>query len=326
MKVQNWIKLLVVCLFGSVLSLAQAEENKTTGKMPDYIAIVGGERIGMGQYVGALRKGVRERFYHGKIPESEMKKYRKEVAEKLVMRLLSIQEAKRRGIKPDSTAINKAVEVFDNNYKDNPEWQKEREVALKQLRKKLQGDSLAERLEKKVRSVPKPDDTELRQYYEKNKELFTTPDKVRVSIILLKVDASSASSVWQQASKEANDILGRIKKGADFADLARIHSSDESAQNGGDMGFAHSGMLGDNAQKVIDLLEPGEISAPVVLLEGVALFRLEDRLKATLNPLGAVKERAISLYQREKGVQAWKKLSAKLLAGTTVEYNDRPWR
>jgi parvulin-like peptidyl-prolyl isomerase len=306
--------------------LAQAEENKTTGKTLDYIAIVGGERIGMSQYIGALRKGVRERFYHGKTPENEMKEYRKEVAEKLVARLLSIQEAKRRGIKPDSEAVKKAIKNFDAKFKDDPEWLKARKEVLKQLKNKLQGDSLAELLEKQVRSVPAPNDTELRGFYEKNKNLFTTPARVHVSLILLKVDPSSGSKVWQQASAEAKSILERINKGADFADMARIHSSDDSAQKGGDMGYAHSGMLGDNAQKVIDLMEPGEVSSPVILLEGVALFRLEGRIKSELNPLKSVRERAISLYQRDRGEQAWKELSVKLKSKTKIEYNDEPWR
>lgn len=306
--------------------LSSTKTAPSPAKGLDYIAIVGGERIGMAYYIGALRKGVRERFYHGKTPEGELKKYRKEVAEQLVSRLLSIQEAKRRGIKPDSVDVKKAADALDVRYKDDPKWQKARSEVLKQLKEKLQGDSLARLLEQQVRIAPTPGDAELRSYYEEHKKLFTTPERVRVSLILLKVDPSSGSAVWLQASKEANDILGRIKKGADFADMARIHSSDDSAQNGGDMGYIHSGMLGKNAQEVLDIMEPGEVSSPVVLLEGISLFRMEDRVKSVLNPLKAVKERALKLYQRDKGEQAWKELGKKLQAKTKIEYNDAPWR
>ncbi len=334
MNIVNWKYLIGIVVLACLPMLAQAAESKAdpaskqkqVAKTPDYIAIVGGERIGMVQYIGALRKGMRERFYHGKTPEGELKKFRKEVAEKLVTRFLSIQEAKRRGIKPDTAAVKKAVEGFDAKFKDDPKWPKARKEVLKQLKEKLQNDSLAMLLEEQVRKVPAPNDAELRSYYEKNGKLFTTPERVRVSLILLKVDPSSGSAVWQQASKEANEILGRINKGADFADMAKIHSSDESANNGGDMGYAHSGMLGSNAQKVIDLMEPGELSSPVIILEGVALFRLEDRVKSALNPLKSVKERALKLYQRDKGEQAWDALANKLQEKTKIEYNDAPWR
>lgn len=334
MNILKWNSLLGIVLLGCLPVLAQAGESKVDSvskqkqvtKGPDYIAIVGGKRIGMVDYIGALRKGMRERFYHGKTPEGELKKFRQEVAEKLVVRFLSVQEAKRRGIKPDSARVLKTIEAFDARYKDDPKWPKARKEVLKQLKEKLQDDSLAMLLEEQVRNVPAPTETELRSYYQKHAKLFTTPERVRVSIILLKVDPSSGSAVWQQASKEANDIMGRINRGADFADMARIHSSDDSAKNGGDMGYAHSGMLGDNAQKVLNIMEPGELSSPVILLEGVALFRLEDRVKPVLNPLKSVRERAFKLYHRDRGEQVWEALGKKLQEKTKIEYNDAPWR
>jgi len=307
-------------------SASQDSNHKQVQKGPDYIAIVGSERISMKQYIGALRKGIREKFYHGKTPENELKKYRKEVAENLVTRLLSIQEAKRRGIKPDIKAVQKAVDKFDQSFKDNPDWPAAREQVLKELKEKLIGDSLAEELEKKVRNIPAPTKAQLKKFYDNNHDLFTTPEKIRVSLIMLKVDPSSPSEIWQQANEEARDILKRINKGADFADMARIHSSDKSAQDGGDMGYIHTGMLGVSAQKVLDILEPGEISAPVVLLEGVAIFRLDERVKPTLNPFDDVKERAEKVYLRNVGENAWKELIAKLKSETKIEYNDAPWR
>jgi peptidyl-prolyl cis-trans isomerase C len=302
-------------------------DNKTEEKKGlDYIAIVGGERIGLAEYIGELRTEGRKRFFHGKIPEEEQKQFRKEIAENLVDRLLLVREAKRRGVEPDMAAVDERLEVFDEQFKDNPDWPKARDKVLERLKQRLQGESLAERLEKRVRDVTEPADTELRAYYEANHKLFTTPERAHVSVILLKVDPSSSSDVWQQASKEAADILERINKGADFAEMARIHSGDESAQNDGDMGFIHAGMMGVNAQKVLDLMEPGEISAPVVLLEGVAIFRLEGRSTPELNPFEVVRERAAKLYQREKAEQAWTSLLAKLRTGAKIEYNDAPWR
>lgn len=340
----NWKLLPLAVLLGSIVSPGQAAEEgegksaqkpgttvaqeKPAGKGNelDYIAIVGDEKIGMAHYIGALRKGMRERFYHGKTPEDQLKEYRKEVAEELVDRQLSIQEARRRGIKPDTTGIPEAKEKFDQQYKDDPKWPQAREKVLKQFEEKLKNDSLVKRLEKQVRTIPAPKNAELKTFYAENKDLFTTPERVRVSLILLKVDPSSPSDVWQQASTEAANILERINKGGDFGELARIHSGDESAQNGGDMGYIHSGMLGTNAQQVLNIMEPGEISAPAVLLEGVALFKLVDREKPRLNPLESVRERAIKLYQRENAEKAWKSLISKLRSETAIKYNDAPWR
>jgi len=64
--------------------------------------------------------------------------------------------------------------------------------------------------------VDAPSDSELRKYYEENKNLFTTPSRNRVSLILLRVDPSSSSEVWRQASDEATSIVERINTGADL--------------------------------------------------------------------------------------------------------------
>lgn len=324
--------LLFCLMWPGLLWAADAEEKKEVAteakkhEQLDYIAIVGGHRISIQEYISELRKGMRKRFYHGKIPEEEQKKFRKEVAEEMIERRLLIQEAERRSVKPDEAEVERVVKAYDEKFKDNEEWPKARDQVLPVLREKLRGDSLAAKLKDAVHKVADPSQADLRKFYDSHKDLFTTPERVRVSLIMLRVDPSSPSEVWKQASEEASAIVDRINSGADFGELARIHSSDASAQKGGDMGFVHAGMLGENAQSVLSLMEPGEVSAPVVLLEGVAIFRLDEREKPTLNPFETVEERAAKLYKRDKGENAWKDLLEKLRAETKIEINDAPWR
>lgn len=324
----------VLCsFFCSIANAAETVESKSQSvaeqqkQAPlDYVAIVDGEKISMVDYVSALRRGMRKTFYHGNAPEAEIKKYRKDVAEELVDRALKIKEAKRRGLKPDEVAVEKGVTEFDAKFKDDPEWQKDREVVLSKVKEKFEGDSLVSRLESQVKLVKEPSPSELKAYYDSHHDLFTTPEQVRVSLILLRVDPSSPNTAWVQANEEATTIVERLNKGADFAELARIHSSDSSAQNGGDMGYIHAGMLGENAQKVLGLMEKGETSSPVILLEGVGIFRLDDRTKPQLNALETVKERAVQLYKREKSEQQWQALKTKLHDGAKIVWNDAPWR
>ncbi|HEC18277.1 MAG TPA: hypothetical protein ENI97_02925 [Gammaproteobacteria bacterium] len=303
-----------------------AVQEQDEEKRLSYLAIIDGEEIPIGEYVSALRRGMQKRFYHGTIPEEEKKKFYKEVADELIQRFLLVREARRRNIQPDTDAVEAAVKGYDEKFQEDPEWAAAREQVLPQIRNKLEADSLVLRLEEQVKAVKKPSEKELKEFYESNKELFTTPERVKVSLILLRVDPSSTSEVWQQASEEASAIVERLSKGADFAELARIHSSDESAQNGGDMGYVHSGMLGVNAQKVLDIMEVGETSAPVIMLEGVAIFRLEDRITPKLNPLDVVRERAEKLYMREMGEKAWEDLIAELHSKAKIEVNDALWR
>src|SRR6185503_17229974 len=104
-------------------------------------------------------------------------------------------------------------------------------------------------------------------------------------IILLKVDPSSPQAKWDGARNEGAAIAKRLKGGADFKQLAKLHSAEGSAEGGGDMGYVHRGMLPESAQEAIDKLKPGEITEPVALLEGMAIFRLEQRKPPKLNAL-----------------------------------------
>jgi parvulin-like peptidyl-prolyl isomerase len=190
------------------------------------------------------------------------------------------------------------------------------------MRQRLENESRLQILEARVRDVPAPSEAQLRAYYDAHPETFTEPEQTKVSIILLKVDPSSSAEVWDAARKEAAALHERLKKGADFAELARMHSGDASAAQGGDMGYIHRGMLGELAQKAIDALKPGQNTAPVELLEGIALFRLVERQKPNLNDLATVKARAHDLWRRDEGERAWKGLIAKLRRETPIELHE----
>ena len=177
-----------------------------------------------------------------------------------------------------------------------------------------------------VRAVPAPTDRQIEAYYSAHQDKFTEPEQVRLSVILLKVDPSSPKAAWEGAKNEGASIVKRIRSGAAFDKLAELHSQDASASKGGAMGYVHQGMLPEPAQLAVDKLKAGEVADPVVLLEGVAIFRLEDRRPAKLNALSAVKERAAALWQREQSDLAWSALVAKIRSQASVTINESHYR
>jgi peptidyl-prolyl cis-trans isomerase C len=193
---------------------------------------------------------------------------------------------------------------------------------LPALKAKLERDSVLEQLRTNVKTLPPPTEKQLQEYWAANKDKFTEPERVKLSMILLKVDPSSPQAKWDAAREEGIAIAKRLKGGADFAELARLHSADGSAQKGGDMGYIHRGMLPDPAQAAVDKLKAGETSDAVVLLEGVSVFKLDDRKEAKLNPLSKVRERAQDLWLRDKGEEAWEQFIAKLHRETPVKMDE----
>ena len=285
-------------------------------------AKVNGKPIPVREYDALYALVIQQRFYHGTIPEGQAEVVRKEVTDELVDRELLVGEAERRGIVPDPAKFEQVLADYDARYINDPAWQEERKRFLPELKEQVGRHSMVEQLEKAMRNVPQPKAEEVRAYYEQKPELFTEPENPRLSIILLKVDPSSPQEEWKKAQEEAQGIYVRTKGGADFAKEARLHSAHDSAANGGDMGYLHGGMLSEGLQEKIDKLQVGEISEPIRLLEGISLYRLEDRIPAKLQQFSAVEERAQGLLERDRMDQARVETIRRLRATAKIKFSS----
>jgi parvulin-like peptidyl-prolyl isomerase len=244
-----------------------------------------------------------------------------EVADRLIDRTLALAEAKRRGIQADRETIKRAIAGYEERYKQSDQWKKKRKQMIAAVTKQLEEQSQLERLEASVRAVPEPTEAQAQAFYESHPDLFTEPEKIRLSVILLRVDPSSPKVAWEKAAEEAASIVDRLRNGAQFEELAKVHSGDASAERGGDLGYLHRGVLPEGTQALIDSLEPGAISEPVRLLEGMAVIRVVDRKPAHRHDFAQVRERAGDLWQREQGEAQWKRLMAQLRSGSVIRIN-----
>lgn len=273
-----------------------------------------------GRYYDRAR---RRKFYHGAPPGEREAAFRREVAAELISRVLLLQEAERRGLKPDWKKVQALLARYDKRYAGNVRWQREREQLLGALQNYAEEDDLLSQLEAQVRRIQPPTKMQLQAYYRANPDKFTEPARKRVSLILLRVPPSSPPQTWDAARSEARKLLARLHQGADFAELARLHSGDRTAQNGGDMGYLHKGMLAGQAEQAVEKLAIGEISDPVTVLEGIAIFRLAERRPEKLQPFTGVRGRAQELWLREKGETAWQALQHRLRASTSIKVYDQ---
>ena len=241
------------------------------------------------------------------------------MADKLIDRHLRLEEAERRAIEPDTQAIDARIAQYELRYGDTDRWQTEGPAMVAALRERFAQDSLLERLEDDVRQVDMPDTATVRAFYEQNPELFTQPASNRIALILLAVQPSAGAPGWEAAREDAARIVEKLESGADFAELASLHSSDSSADAGGDMGYQHEGALSPDVEVAIAGLEVGGVSEPVRVLEGMAIFKLLDRRPQRLREFDDVEERATQLWIRQAGDDHWQALVAELRANADIQ-------
>ena len=109
---------------------------------------------------------------------------------------------------------------------------------------------------------------------------MTTQSRARHILLLVSAQLNEAA-----ARDRLNEFRKRILAGqADFADLARNHSQDGSAAQGGDLGWAGPGMYVPEFEEVLNRLAPGQLSEPLVSRFGVHLIELSERRNVALSP------------------------------------------
>lgn len=127
-----------------------------------------------------------------------------------------------------------------------------------------------------------------------------------------------------EAAARLGELRDRVVNGrASFEALARQHSQDGSASQGGDLGWASPGRYVPEFEQVLERLQPGEISPPVVSRFGVHLIQLLERRQATLDPREQreMLRNVVRAQKTEKDYDTWLQ---ELRGRTYVEYREPP--
>lgn len=190
-------------------------------------------------------------------------------------------------------------------------------------------------------------DDELKAYYDQNKNSFIAPEQVKVSYIPLdaasmqdkvKVSEEDISAYYDQhkssygqperknysviqlkTEAEANAALDELKKGADFATLAKAKSTDIiSRRTGGELGWLEPETTADELKQA-NLTEKGQLSGVVKSSVGFLIVRLNDIEPEKLKPLSDVHDAIAKQVQQEKAVDAYYALQQKVSEAATSD-------
>jgi peptidyl-prolyl cis-trans isomerase C len=128
---------------------------------------------------------------------------------------------------------------------------------------------------------------EIQDYFEKNKAEY---EEAMVRAIYIAFSRSGGEDAEgrkrlteAEAKAKAENLVAELKKGADFAALAKQHSDDKaSAEQGGDIGGIKRASTGVPAEvrTAVFALKPGEVSEPLPQPAGYYIFKL-DQIKTT---------------------------------------------
>jgi parvulin-like peptidyl-prolyl isomerase len=141
-------------------------------------------------------------------------------------------------------------------------------------------------------------ESEIRAFYEQNKERLTLPEQVRVSQIFvspraeteIKNSEGNDAKTEAEAKQKIDRISAELKKGTDFADIAKRLSEDPSAQDGGEMSWFARGRMVQTFEDTAFNLAPGQISEPIKTEFGYYILKLHEKRLKTEIPYEQVRD------------------------------------
>jgi peptidyl-prolyl cis-trans isomerase SurA len=143
--------------------------------------------------------------------------------------------------------------------------------------------------------------------------------QTRVRHILLR---AAPPVTAEAAARRLADLKRQIVTGGRrFEELAREHSEDGSAAQGGELGWANAGSLVPEFEEAMNQLPPGGISDPVVSRFGVHLIQVLDRRQAALDPK-QLREQGRAALRERKFQQAYADWLRELRSRAYVEMRE----
>jgi peptidyl-prolyl cis-trans isomerase D len=164
-------------------------------------------------------------------------------------------------------------------------------------------------LPKDFAALAAPSDDEIKAYYDEHRDdRFTAPEEVRARHILIKLPPAADEKARAAARTNAEDVLAKVKKGADFAKLAQDVSEDPgTAGKGGDLGLFSRGHMVPAFDAAAFALEPGAVSDVVETPFGFHIIKVEEKLPGGQKPLDAVRDEIVKTLSAEKGLELARK-------------------
>ncbi|MDQ3486970.1 MAG: peptidylprolyl isomerase [Acidobacteriota bacterium] len=247
--------------------------------IPSIVARVNGEDVAKADFDRLLKQ--MEMQAGQAVPKERRDEIYRALVDQLVTYTALVQEARNRGVQVSEAEAKQVSDAriaeLRKQIPDEAGFKKalaERNMTLDRLRADIRKDlAINKMMEAELANAPTVTDADVKDFYDKNPDEFTG---VRASHILIKTEGLDEAAK-KQARTAIDDVLKQAKAGTDFGELAKKHSSDGSAQQGGDLGFFTKGRMVPEFSNAAFKLQPGQISDVVETQFGYHIIKVTER-------------------------------------------------
>ncbi|MCB1205800.1 MAG: SurA N-terminal domain-containing protein [Verrucomicrobiae bacterium] len=171
------------------------------------------------------------------------------------------------------------------------------QIAIQALRQKHGGEDV-------IPNTP----WEKRAKYNEIKDEFASEGQPKVRIMSIPKQTSTSSQAEQQ--QVLSDVMGKLRGGADFGDLAKKHSSDSFASKGGYVGVLGKDVLNEGLTKAAYSLPTGQISQPLDGGINWHILKVDGRVgqkTPSFDELEPEIDKRLTIEKKQKALESWLK-------------------
>ncbi len=224
----------------------------------------------------------------------------RQILERLIVEHLQLKRAAQLGIQVDDESLNKVVtNIARENQLSLEQFRQALErdgISFAYFREQIRNEILMSRLrsnqvDNRVNVTPQ----EVETFLEGQKGRQERNTEFHLYHILISVPDSASPEQVQASRAEAEEVLGRLREGADFRQMAVAHSDGRQALEGGDLGWRRAAQLPSLFAETVLAMQQGELSELIRSASGFHILRLAEKRGQKRNIIRQVQARHILL-------------------------------
>jgi parvulin-like peptidyl-prolyl isomerase len=247
------------------------------------------------------------------------KKRETEFKAKILESLIQLELIKQAGTELGASVTTKQIDDYIKQLETQyggatglTDAMKQSGVTMDQLRSSIESRLLVDAVGKKVSKAGSITEADMKDYFGKNPGMFKTAAQVHAWHILF------ATKDKVQAEK----VYDQVKKGGDFAALAKQYSTDPGSKDkGGDLGWAPSTQYVTEFAAAVSSMKPGEFRM-VETQFGWHIIKLVETKPAEEKTFDQVKDQITQILQQQKQSDDFTKYVDELKKKATIEIFD----
>ena len=286
-------------------STEKSSSDKTEKTSSDKAATVNGSVIPKQTLEREVRLFTDRMVRQGRqVPDVQVPVLRNEILDSLIDQELLYQDSQKQHMQVDKKAVNDKYDEIKKRFKTEQEFKDaiaKMDVTEAEIRSQLKkGLAIDELLKTKVVKDVQVTEEEAKKYYDEHTDQFKQAEQVKASHILIQVAPDASDEKKAEAKKKIEEVQGKLKKGEDFATVAKESSEGPSKSRGGDLGFFQRGQMDKAFEEVAFALEPGTVSDVVETRFGYHIIKVDEKKPETTLSFSEEKDKIEQFLKQQK--------------------------